>query len=158
MNIQEPQKHFGLTMWLNPVSNYYCGQVNNVSQHVFISLWQHSGHLILGFLCNEHNIVLLWMDAHLTVSLCRLCHRFVLLCLRAAELWAGSSGHQVVRVHLMDRLTLCNIAEELDSSEVAALCFLCLDVVGRRDQEGVSGTTYTFDTCVFVVHVHIRGR
>ncbi|XP_070830541.1 caspase-8 isoform X2 [Chaetodon trifascialis] len=37
----------------------------------------------------------------------------------------------------MDRRTLSHIDEELDSSEVAALCFLCRDVVNRKRLEGV---------------------
>lgn len=37
----------------------------------------------------------------------------------------------------MDRLTLSKIDEELESSEVAALRFLCLDVVNRRRLENV---------------------
>lgn len=37
----------------------------------------------------------------------------------------------------MDRLTLSRIHEELESSEVAALCFLCRDVVNRRRLENV---------------------
>ena len=40
----------------------------------------------------------------------------------------------------MDRLKLLRIDEELDSSEVAALCFLCLDVVNKKRLEGVSTT------------------
>lgn len=38
----------------------------------------------------------------------------------------------------MDRLTLSRIDEELESSEVAALCFLCRDIVNRKRLEGVS--------------------
>lgn len=41
----------------------------------------------------------------------------------------------------MDKRMLCRIHEELDSSEVEALCFLCLDVVSRKRLNGVS-TTY----------------
>nr|XP_019955212.1 PREDICTED: caspase-8-like isoform X1 [Paralichthys olivaceus] len=37
----------------------------------------------------------------------------------------------------MDRLKLSRIDEELDSSEVAALCFLCLDVVNKKRLEGI---------------------
>lgn len=37
----------------------------------------------------------------------------------------------------MDRLTLSRIHEELESSEVAALCFLCRDVINRRRLETV---------------------
>lgn len=37
----------------------------------------------------------------------------------------------------MDRLTLSRIDDELDSSEVAALRFLCCDVVKRKRLEGV---------------------
>lgn len=45
----------------------------------------------------------------------------------------------------MDRLTLSHIDEELGLSEVAELCFLCLDVVNRKRLEGVS-TTYLVST------------
>ncbi|CAG5896284.1 unnamed protein product, partial [Menidia menidia] len=38
----------------------------------------------------------------------------------------------------MDRRTLSRIDEELDSSEVAELCFLCSDVVNRRRLEGIT--------------------
>ncbi|CAJ1071627.1 caspase-8 [Xyrichtys novacula] len=38
---------------------------------------------------------------------------------------------------VMDRVKLSRIDEELDSSEVSALCFLCCDVVTRKRQEGV---------------------
>lgn len=48
---------------------------------------------------------------------------------------AGGSGS------VMDRLTLSRIDGDLGSSEVAALCFLCLDVINRKRLEGVS-TTY----------------
>ncbi|GLD51371.1 caspase-8-like isoform X1 [Lates japonicus] len=37
----------------------------------------------------------------------------------------------------MDRLKLSRIDEELESSEVAALCFLCCDVVSRKRLEGI---------------------
>eukprot|EP00064_Thunnus_orientalis_P015440 superscaffoldBa00002860_g15492 len=37
----------------------------------------------------------------------------------------------------MDRLTLSHIDEELGLSEVAELCFLCLDVVNRKRLEGI---------------------
>lgn len=37
----------------------------------------------------------------------------------------------------MDRLTLSRIDEELESEEVAALCFLCRDVVNKKRLEGV---------------------
>lgn len=40
----------------------------------------------------------------------------------------------------MDRLTLSRIDDELDSSEVAALCFLCRDTVNKKHLEGVSTT------------------
>lgn len=40
----------------------------------------------------------------------------------------------------MDRVTLSHIDEELESSEVAALCFLCRDVVQKKRLEGVSAT------------------
>lgn len=49
--------------------------------------------------------------------------------------------HQACSGSMMDRLMLSRIDEELDSSEVEALCFLCLDVVNRKRLEGVS-TTY----------------
>lgn len=39
---------------------------------------------------------------------------------------------------MMDRLTLSRIDDNLESSEVAALCFLCLDVINRKRLEGVS--------------------
>lgn len=48
---------------------------------------------------------------------------------------SGGSGS------MMDLLMLSRIDEELGSSEVDALCFLCLDVVNRKRLEGVS-TTY----------------
>ncbi|CAK6952078.1 caspase-8 [Scomber scombrus] len=38
---------------------------------------------------------------------------------------------------MMDRLMLSRIDEELESSEVAALCFLCLDVVNRKRLHGI---------------------
>lgn len=41
---------------------------------------------------------------------------------------------------MMDRETLLEIDERLDSSEVAALCFLCQDVVKRKRLDGVSVT------------------
>ena len=41
---------------------------------------------------------------------------------------------------VMDRRTLSRIDEELDSSEVAELCFLCSDVINRKRLEGVSAT------------------
>lgn len=37
----------------------------------------------------------------------------------------------------MDRLLLSRLDEKLDSSEVAALCFLCLDFVNRKRLEGI---------------------
>lgn len=40
----------------------------------------------------------------------------------------------------MDRCKLSRIDEGLGSSEVAALCFLCLDVVNKKRLEGVSTT------------------
>lgn len=44
----------------------------------------------------------------------------------------------------MDLKLLSRIDDELDSSEVAALCFLCLDVVKRKSLEKVSiGFTVT---------------
>ncbi|XP_072219090.1 uncharacterized protein [Leuresthes tenuis] len=39
---------------------------------------------------------------------------------------------------VMDRRTLSRIDEELDSSEVAELCFLCSDVINRKRLEGIS--------------------
>lgn len=47
-------------------------------------------------------------------------------------------------VAAMDRRTLSHIDEELDSSEVAALCFLCRDVVNRKRLEGVRDATALF--------------
>ncbi|KAM9844903.1 caspase-8 [Aulostomus maculatus] len=44
----------------------------------------------------------------------------------------------------MDRLKLVLIDEELDSSEVAALCFLCRDVVNRKRLEGISDAKQLF--------------
>lgn len=38
----------------------------------------------------------------------------------------------------MDLKLLSRIDDELDSSEVAALCFLCRDAVERKSLEGVS--------------------
>lgn len=38
----------------------------------------------------------------------------------------------------MDLQLLSRIDDELDSSEVAALCFLCRDAVSRKSLEGVS--------------------
>lgn len=38
----------------------------------------------------------------------------------------------------MDRLKLSRIDEQLESSEVAALCFLCRDVVNRKRLEGIT--------------------
>ncbi|KAM4551253.1 caspase-8 [Odontesthes bonariensis] len=38
----------------------------------------------------------------------------------------------------MDRRTLSRVDEELDSSEVAELCFLCSDVINRKRLEGIS--------------------
>lgn len=44
----------------------------------------------------------------------------------------------------MDLKLLSRIDDELESSEVAALCFLCLDVVKRKSLEKVSiGFTVT---------------
>lgn len=39
---------------------------------------------------------------------------------------------------VMDVQLLSRIDDELDSSEVAELCFLCLDAVSRKSLEGVS--------------------
>nr|ARM65447.1 caspase 8 [Totoaba macdonaldi] len=44
----------------------------------------------------------------------------------------------------MDRVTLSRIDEELESSEVAALCFLCHDVVNRKRLEGVNDAKALF--------------
>ncbi|KAL3054810.1 hypothetical protein OYC64_017695 [Pagothenia borchgrevinki] len=44
----------------------------------------------------------------------------------------------------MDRLTLSHIDEQLDSSEVAALCFLCRDVVHIRRLEGITDAKRLF--------------
>ncbi|XP_060940389.1 caspase-8 [Limanda limanda] len=44
----------------------------------------------------------------------------------------------------MDRLKLLRIDEELDSSEVAALCFLCLDVVNKKRLEGIKDARQLF--------------
>ncbi|XP_040911806.1 caspase-8 isoform X2 [Toxotes jaculatrix] len=45
---------------------------------------------------------------------------------------------------VMDRLKLSRIDEELESSEVAALCFLCRDVVNRKRLEGVGDAKQLF--------------
>ncbi|XP_056247672.1 caspase-8 [Seriola aureovittata] len=44
----------------------------------------------------------------------------------------------------MDRLKLSHIDEELDSSEVAALCFLCLGIVNRKRMEGIKDAKQLF--------------
>lgn len=44
----------------------------------------------------------------------------------------------------MDRVKLSHIDEELDSSEVAELCFLCLDVVQRKKLEGIDDAKRLF--------------
>ncbi|KAI9518637.1 hypothetical protein NQZ68_035513 [Dissostichus eleginoides] len=44
----------------------------------------------------------------------------------------------------MDRLTLSHIDEQLESSEVAALCFLCRDVVNIRRLEGIADAKRLF--------------
>uniref|UniRef100_A0A3Q0RJW5 Caspase-8 n=1 Tax=Amphilophus citrinellus TaxID=61819 RepID=A0A3Q0RJW5_AMPCI len=44
----------------------------------------------------------------------------------------------------MDRLTLSRIDEDLDSSEVAELCFLCRDVVPRKRLEGIKDARELF--------------
>lgn len=44
----------------------------------------------------------------------------------------------------MDRVTLSHIDEELESSEVAALCFLCRDVVQKKRLEGVTDAKVLF--------------
>lgn len=44
----------------------------------------------------------------------------------------------------MDRLKLSSIDEELDSSEVAALCFLCRDVVNKKRLEGIGDAKKLF--------------
>lgn len=43
----------------------------------------------------------------------------------------------------MDRVKLSHIDEELGSSEVAELCFLCRDVIQKKRLEGVSTTNHT---------------
>lgn len=48
---------------------------------------------------------------------------------------SGAPG--LLLVGVMDRLTLSHIDEELGLSEVAELCFLCLDVVNRKRLEGI---------------------
>ncbi|KAK5859672.1 hypothetical protein PBY51_021209 [Eleginops maclovinus] len=45
----------------------------------------------------------------------------------------------------MDRLTLSHIDEQLESSEVAALCFLCRDVVNIRRLEGINNAKKLFE-------------
>lgn len=52
-------------------------------------------------------------------------------------LWAGHCVCAAGSWQEMDRLLLSSIDEELESSEVAALCFLCSDVVNRKRLEGV---------------------
>lgn len=44
----------------------------------------------------------------------------------------------------MDRLKLSRIDEELESSEVAALCFLCRDVVNKKRLEGITDAKKLF--------------
>ncbi|XP_068557774.1 caspase-8-like [Cebidichthys violaceus] len=44
----------------------------------------------------------------------------------------------------MDRLKLSRIDEELESSEVASLCFLCRDVVNRKRLEGITDAKKLF--------------
>ncbi|XP_037642663.1 caspase-8 isoform X2 [Sebastes umbrosus] len=44
----------------------------------------------------------------------------------------------------MDRLKLSSIDEELESSEVAALCFLCRDVVNKKRLEGIEDAKKLF--------------
>lgn len=53
----------------------------------------------------------------------------------------------------MDRRTLSRIDEELDSSEVAALCFLCRDAVNKKRLEGVSTTPRCLPCTVAFGHV-----
>lgn len=38
----------------------------------------------------------------------------------------------------MDLRALARIDDELDSNEVAALCFLCRDTISKKNLEGVS--------------------
>ncbi|XP_072297166.1 caspase-8 [Eucyclogobius newberryi] len=45
----------------------------------------------------------------------------------------------------MDRFTLSKVGEELDSSDVASLCFLCSDVITRKRLENVTDATRLFD-------------
>lgn len=52
--------------------------------------------------------------------------------LGAAPGRAGGTGS------VMDRLKLSRIDEDLESSEVASLCFLCRDVLARKRLEGVN--------------------
>ncbi|XP_061588995.1 caspase-8-like [Cololabis saira] len=44
----------------------------------------------------------------------------------------------------MDRLTLSHIDEQLDSSNVAELCFLCSDVINRKRLEGIEDAKKLF--------------
>ncbi|TNN48223.1 Caspase-8 [Liparis tanakae] len=50
----------------------------------------------------------------------------------------------VSRGSAMDRLKLSRIDEELESSEVASLCFLCRDVVNRKRLEGITDAKQLF--------------
>lgn len=61
-------------------------------------------------------------------------------CLSHSSVWRFTAEHQASAGEGgsdMDLLRLSRIDEELDSSEAAALCFLCLDVVRRKRLEGV---------------------
>lgn len=58
---------------------------------------------------------------------------------------------------VMDRLKLSRIDEELESSEVAALCFLCRDVVTAKRLEGVS-TTYLLLLLLHLSQPHVWGK
>ncbi|MEQ2293978.1 hypothetical protein AMECASPLE_039140 [Ameca splendens] len=44
----------------------------------------------------------------------------------------------------MDRVLLSQIDEELDSAEVAELCFLCSDVINRKRLEGIKDAKELF--------------
>lgn len=54
------------------------------------------------------------------------------------SLYNKSSGPAGCGGSVMELQTLSRISDELDSLEVAALCFLCRDVVSRKGLEGVS--------------------
>ncbi|XP_056276666.1 caspase-8 isoform X2 [Pseudoliparis swirei] len=61
--------------------------------------------------------------------------------------WQGAEGPVpggVSQGSAMDRLKLSRIDEELESSEVASLCFLCRDVVNRKRLEGITDAKQLF--------------